>query len=86
MKELHDKARRKIRIACEDGESTLKLLKDKLKVKKVELEGNNIDIFDEVDINDVMEVLVSNKRKVISINVVDETIEDYYINLVTRGN
>ena len=86
MKELHDKARRKIRIVSSDGEDTLKLLVDKLKLKNTELEGNNIDIFDEVDINDVMNVLVSNKRKVISINVVDETIEDYYVNLVTRGN
>ena len=84
IEELHQKARKKIVLEVNDF-SLLKVVFDELLVKDYEVNNNTITIFDEIDVNLLMKKLVDNNILVDKINMVEDTIENYYINLIMRG-
>ena len=52
---------------------------------KKEIEDNSLVIYDNVDINKIMAILVNNKFTIDKIGLQEDTIEDYYINALKRG-
>lgn len=84
--ELHEKARKKISLRAKNSEEILRKLKEKLTLKDVKVEGDNITIYDQIDINKVISFLAKEKIMVESISSQEETIEDYYSELMRGGN
>lgn len=85
IEDLHNKSRKRIVIANDNLEELKELLTKKFNLKEAVIEKDKLSIFDEVDINDVMKELVEEKIMVKELSVVEDTIEDYYINLVVGG-
>ena len=80
--ELHDKTRRKISIRVKDADDVSEKLVKNFDIKESKVEGENIIIYDALDINEVMAFLVSKKIKVEGISSSEETIEDFYRELM----
>lgn len=85
IEDLHNKSRKKVVITLNEVENLKDLLVEKMGIKDYEIDNDKLSIYDALDINEVMSVLVNNKVSINSINEVEDTIEDYYINLVMRG-
>ncbi|MBO4622894.1 MAG: ATP-binding cassette domain-containing protein [Bacilli bacterium] len=83
--DLHAKSRKKIVIVANEIEDIKDYLVSKLDLKEIEVENETLFIFDDVDINLVMSSLVNGNKLVKDICVKEDTIEDYYINLVVGG-
>ena len=83
--DLHAKSRKKIVIVANEIEVIKDYLVSKLDLKEIEVENETLFIFDDVDINLVMSALVNGNKLVKDICVKEDTIEDYYINLVVGG-
>lgn len=83
--ELHNKTRRKLELVIEDLSNYKDKLINGLNISDYESFNDKITIYDSLDINSVMGYLVENNIKVESFSVIEDTIEDYYINLITRG-
>ena len=86
IEELHNKSRKKTVIVTKEQDKLLDLLKNKLSLSDFETEGYKISIYDNIDINDLINLISENKININSFNVLEDTIEDYYINLVMRGS
>ena len=82
--ELHDKARRKITIRVKEIEKVATKLIEKLNLKETKIEGDYFVIYDLVDINDIIKFLADNKITVDGISSNEETIEDYYRQLMMK--
>lgn len=80
--ELHDMARKKIVIRVKNCDAVAKKLEKQFKIKESKVEGDSFTIYDSLDINEVMAYLVTNKIKVEAIYSGEETIEDYYRQLM----
>lgn len=80
--ELHDKTRRKISIRVKDADEVSEKLVKNFDIKESKVEGEYIIIYDALDINEVMAFLVSKKIKVEGISSSEETIEDFYRELM----
>ncbi len=86
VEELQDKCRKSTTIRFADVEAAYKVLKE-LKVADFKTFPNGeVKIFDELDLGDFISKLNDKKLKIISINSTDESVEDYYLNLVKGGN
>ena len=83
MDDLHKKARKRISITPIDLNKTLEILKT-LNIKDMNVENNVIEIFDELNINDLIKTFVNNNCEIDKISMIEDTIEDYYIKLL-RG-
>ena len=83
--ELHNKTRRKLEIIIKDLSNYKDKLLNDLNITDYETFNDKITIYDSLDINNVMGYLVKNDIKVESFSVIEDTIEDYYISLITRG-
>ena len=83
--ELHQIARKKIVIRVKDSEKIAEALSKQFDLKEVKLDGEFVSIYDTLDVNDVMKYLVDKKIKVESISSTEETIEDFYQQLVKGG-
>lgn len=83
--ELHNKTRRKLEIVIKDLSNYKDKLLSDLNITDFESINDKITIYDSLDINSVMGYLVEKNIKVESFGVIEDTIEDYYINLITRG-
>ena len=83
--ELHQLARKKIVIRVKDTEKVSQDLVSQFKLQEIKLDGEFISIYDTLDVNDVMKYLVSNKIKIESISSSEETIEDFYQQLMDKG-
>ena len=83
--ELHQLARKKIVIRVKNSEKVSKDLAKEFNLKEVKLDGEFISIYDTLDVNEVMKYLVYKKIKVESISSTEETIEDFYQQLVNGG-
>ena len=84
--ELHEKARKKIALRCKNNEEIHGKLVEKLHLSDTKVEGDNITIYDQIDINDVISCLAKEKILIDSITSQEETIEDYYSELMRGGN
>ena len=85
IEDLHAKSRKRIVITACDLEQLKEYLVSKLDLKEVAFENDTLLIFDDVDINKVLATLVNGNKLVKDICVKEDTIEDYYINLVVGG-
>ena len=83
--ELHQLARKKIAIRVKNTEKVAKAIAKQFNLKEIKVDGEFITIYDCLDINDVMNYLVSQKIKVESISSTEETIEDFYQQLINGG-
>jgi len=84
--ELHEKARKKIALRCKNSVEIHGKLVEKLHLSDTKVEGDNITIYDQIDINDVISYLAKEKVLIDSITSQEETIEDYYSELMRGGN
>ncbi len=83
--ELQDKGRKSLLIKFADVENAYKVLKE-LGVKDFKTFSNgDVQIYDELDIGSFVAKLNDKKLKILSINSSDETVEDYYLNLIKGG-
>ena len=85
MKEIHRNSRKRIDIFVKNPGELKDLLVKELGIKDFKVKEEKVKIFDDVDVNKVMKVLVDNNVNVNSFNVKQDTVEDYYINLLVRG-
>ena len=82
---MHEKTKKKLVIEVDDVENLEKLLKEEFSFNHIVKEGNKLSIYDNIDINEMMAYLVKKDVKVNNIGFIQDTIEDYYINLIVRG-
>ena len=80
--ELQNRCRKSLRIKVEDPTKVEEVLVNfGIKDMKVSPNGD-INIYDEVSIGEVVTYLVKNKIDILAINSSDESVEEYYLNLV----
>lgn len=82
IKELHQQSKPRILVVAKQIDEVARVLKSKLSLKLVEVEGETLSIFDEIDLNDVLKCLVKNSITVLNICKKEETIETYYMKLM----
>ena len=85
IEELHNKSRRRIVIKADDIDNLKEYLMSKIELKETNIEKDELFIFDDVDINQLMKILVEGNKQIKEIGVNEDTIEDYYINLIVGG-
>ena len=81
--ELHAKSRRHIIIDLIET-SDFENIKQDLNLAEAKLDINKMLIYDDIDINEILKYLSSKNIKINTINVKEDTIEDYYINLLGK--
>ena len=82
VEELHNKCRKSVTIKVDDIANIEKELKTaKVKDYKVYPNGD-VQVFDDVDIGELVSDLYKKGVKILAINSSDEGVEDYYLNLI----
>ena len=82
VEELQERCRKSLRIKVDDVKQIEAILK-KLNIKEYKVFPNgDVKIYDEVDIGKFVSDLASHKVHISSINSSDESVEEYYLNLV----
>ena len=85
VEELQDKCRKSTTIKFADVEAAYKVLKE-LKVKDFKTYPNgDVKIFDDIEIGEFVSKLHQKGLKILSFNSSDESVEEYYLNLVNGG-
>lgn len=79
IEDLHANSRKQIFIETKQSEEAANILKEKLNLKEITVFKEELNIFDDVEIADVMKVLLENKIVVTNFQTKQESIEDYYI-------
>lgn len=82
IKELHQQSKPRIEIEAENIEKVKDAFSSKLKLKNLEIEGNILSIYDQVNFNDILKFIVKNNIDVINVNKKEDTIETYYMKLI----
>ena len=86
VEELQDKCRKSTTIKFADVEAAYKVLKE-LNVQDFKTYPNgDVKIFDDIEIGEFVSKLHSKGLKILSFNSSDESVEEYYLNLVNGGN
>ena len=83
--ELHQIARKKISLRIKNAEEVAKLLTNHFNLQEVKIDGDFITIYDTLDVNDLMKFIFSQQLVVESISSSEETIEDFYQQLIKGG-
>ena len=84
--ELHQLARKKIVIRVKNTDKVADSIVKQFDLKEIKIDGEFITVYDTLDINEVMSYLVNQEIKVESISSTEETIEDFYQQLINGGN
>ena len=83
--ELQDKCRKSLNIKVDDVKMADDIIKS-LNIQDYKVYPNgDVKIFETVKINDIVLALSSNGVNVLGINSADESVEDYYLNLIKEG-
>ena len=83
--ELQDKCRKSLNIKVDDVKMADDIIKS-LNIQDYKVYPNgDVKIFENVKINDIVLALSSNGVNVLGINSADESVEDYYLNLIKEG-
>lgn len=82
IKELHQQSKPRIEIEAKQIDEVAALLKGKLSLKSFEVDGDILNIYDSIDLNDVLKCLVKNNCVVLNISKKEDTIETYYMKLM----
>ena len=86
FEELQNSSRKSLLVKVENINQAEALLKSH-GMKELNVSPNgNINIFDDVDIGTVVTLLHSNKIKILAIKSSDESVEEFYLNLIGGGN
>ena len=86
FEELQNSSRKSLLVKVENINQAEALLKSH-GMKELNVSPNgNINIFDDVDIGSVVTLLHSNKIKILAIRSSDESVEEFYLNLIGGGN
>ena len=86
FEELQNSSRKSLLVKVENINQAEALLKSH-GMKELNVSPNgNINIFDDVDIGSVVTLLHSNKIKILAIKSSDESVEEFYLNLIGGGN
>lgn len=88
MEDLHKKGSKRVVITLTNETDTSKvteLLSSKLKASDMKVKANVVEVYDAIEQAKIMKVLVNEDIAFISVNVVEETIEDYYLSVMNRG-
>lgn len=85
IEDLHRKSRKRIIIKTLDFIGLSEILTKELDLKEVTTENNNINIYDNININDLMKFLVTKDIQIESLYFKEDNIENYYLNLLMRG-
>ena len=83
--ELHAKARKKVFVEAENIEKVAKVVVKEFKLQDFTTEQNKLFIFDDLDINKLIQFLVKKKINVQNVGVIQDTIEDYYMSLMRKN-
>ena len=83
--ELHQMARKKISLRIKNAEEVAKLLTEHFNLKEIKIDGDFINIYDTLDVNDLMKYIFSQQLVVDGISSNEETIEDFYQQLIKGG-
>ena len=86
IKELHQQSKPRIEIEAKDVVEVEKVLISKLGLKSTEIDGDILNIYDSIDLNDVLKCLVKNSVTVLNISRKEDTIETYYMKLMGGNN
>ena len=86
IEELHARSRKHIAVSFDDPEAALKVLQEGLSLQECVINHQNVLIYDNLDVNVLMRFLVDNHMTVKSIDCVEETIENYYVELMGKVN
>ena len=80
--ELQERCRKSLNIKVNDVAEAKKVLDD-MKIKEYKISPNgDVKIFDNVKISDTVLNLTNNNVDILAINSADESVEDYYLNLI----
>ncbi len=86
FEELQNSSRKSLLVKVENINQAEALLKSH-GIKELNVSPNgDINIFDDVDIGCVVTLLHSNKIKILAIRSSDESVEEFYLNLIGGGN
>ena len=86
VEELHERCRKAISFTVNDASKIDKIFNE-MKIKDYKVSPNGlIKVYDQVEINPLIINLDKYGLKILSISTSDESIEDYYLNLVRREN
>ena len=86
VEELHERCRKAISFTVNDTSKIDKIFNE-MKIKDYKVSPNGlIKVYDQVEINPLIINLDKYGLKILSISTSDESIEDYYLNLVRREN
>ena len=85
VEDLQEKCRKSLKIKVEDVAQAEEVLK-KLKISDYKAFPNgDVKVYQEVEIGEFVSNLAKNKVKILSINSSDESVEEYYLNLVKEA-
>ena len=85
VEELQEKCRKSLTINVDKVDATDKTLKA-LKIKDYKVFPNgDVKIYDEADIGEIISKIHDKGIKILSINSSDESVEEYYLNLIKEG-
>ena len=86
VEELQKRCRKSIKLKVDNLEKA-KEISAKLKLKEIDFYPNgDINVYDEITINDLVTAFAKGGVNILSINSSDESVEEYYLNLVKGGN
>lgn len=80
--ELHKQSKPRIEIELKNPQEVAEVLKKKLELTNLEVEEHVVNIYDTIDINDLMKFIVKNNIVVDNISKKEDTIETYYMKLM----
>ena len=80
--ELHKQSKPRIEIELKNPQEVAEVLKKKLGLTNLEVEEHVVNIYDIIDINDLMKCIVKNNIVVDNISKKEDTIETYYMKLM----
>lgn len=80
--ELHKQSKPRIEIELKNPQEVAEVLKKKLGLTNLEVEEHVVNIYDIIDINDLMKSIVKNNIVVDNISKKEDTIETYYMKLM----
>ena len=83
--ELHQIARKKISLRIKNADKVSQLLIKQFDLKEVKNDGDFINIYDTLDVNDLLKYIYSQNLVIESISTSEETIEDFYQQLIKGG-
>ena len=80
--DIHNQSKSRIVIEASNLEELKNKLEEKLDLKDIKINENELYIFDLIDINEIMKFLVKEKITIKNINKLEDTIESYYMKLL----